>query len=145
MLGIPTLNHFVKYKNTTNFVILFRTISRKIKMLRILFWTILQKRKILGILFLTIKWKKTFGNTQMTLTKKFFAEFRSVLFWTSEWSLPRHREFCKRRTFFHGISKTVATRNFFGTEVRWQPYSGSKGWQWNMNYTTSWIHKHIHM
>jgi hypothetical protein len=63
MLGIPVLNHFVKYENIQNFVILFRTILMKIKMLGILLSNILQKRKTLGILFPTIKRKKTFGNS----------------------------------------------------------------------------------
>ncbi len=63
MFGIPVLNHFLKYKNTQNFVILFRTISRKIKMFGILLWTILQKILILGM---------GYSETQEILQKEHF-------------------------------------------------------------------------
>ncbi len=131
-------NHFLEDKNTWNFVILFRTISRKI--LWNSFRTISQKRKTLGI-FYRVKRKslsklvpnhsRTKKNKWMSFKKHFFAQFRSVPYRTSEWAIPRLKEFRERITFIHGITKTVPSlfRRFF--------------WNWVSVATLVWIH-YIH-
>jgi hypothetical protein len=64
-------NHFAEEKNTQNYIILFRTFPRKIKILGLPFWTISQKRKTLRILFQTIK-RKIFWNLRWCLHDAFY-------------------------------------------------------------------------
>ncbi len=42
-----------------------------------------------------------------SVKSQFYVEFHSVLFWTSEWAIPRHMEFRESSTFFRGITRTV--------------------------------------
>jgi hypothetical protein len=74
-------NNFVEEKKTLNFTILFRTISRKTKMLGIPFRTISQKRKPLRISFLAIKQKEKLLDHPRTKKK--------------------HSDDLKKKTFFH--------------------------------------------
>jgi hypothetical protein len=66
-------NHFAEEKNTGNFIISFRTILRKVKMLRILFQTISKKRKHLEFRFEPLSKRKKFESLRWFLHDAFFS------------------------------------------------------------------------
>jgi hypothetical protein len=106
-------NRFVEERPTRNFVISFRTIPGKIKMLGIPFRTILQKRKTLRISFQTLSseenlWKLVPNHSRAeknTWLQIFFGEF---WFFTNlgKGHSKTHR-IPRKSTFFRGTTKTL--------------------------------------
>jgi hypothetical protein len=70
-------------------------------------------------------WKRKNYVKSRLLIAASFAEFRTVSFRVTEWTLPKYLESHGMSSLFRRIKKNCSEsipRNFFGTKFRWQPY-----------------------